>query len=192
MPTTSSNTLLKKLSGGDLRSIGQADKVAAHVLRRPALFPQLMLGLSSSDPIVRMRAADAAEKVSVSSPELLQPFKTKLLRLLDEATQQELRWHLAQMVPRLALSRKDTTRATVAVRRYLEDKSSLVKTSAMQALADLAGADADRVPETIRLLMAAAKTGTPAMRARSRKLLRQLNQPDLRRGSSASRSLRNP
>jgi hypothetical protein len=174
VPTTSSNSLLNKLSGGDRRSIGQSNKVTALVLRRPALFPQLMQGLWNSDPLIRMRAADAAEKVSLCCPDLLRPFKTNLLRLLDEATQQELRWHLAQMVPRLALSRKDRPRATVALRRYLEDKSSIVKTSAMQALADLAKADDELMPEVKKLLMALTESGTPAMRARGRKLLRRL------------------
>jgi hypothetical protein len=36
--------LLNKLSGGDRRSIGQANKVAALVLRRHTLFPKLMQG----------------------------------------------------------------------------------------------------------------------------------------------------
>jgi hypothetical protein len=172
--TVSSNTLLNRLSGGDRRSIGQANTVAALVLRRPALFPQLMQGLWSSDPLIRMRAADAAEKVSLRRPDLLQPFKTKLLRLLDEATQQKLRWHLAQMIPRLALSKRDRVRATTALGHHLEDESSIVKTSAMQALADLANSHNELIPETRKQLTALTKTGTAAMRARGRKLLRRL------------------
>ena len=171
----SSNTLLNKLSGGDRRSIGQSNKIVAIVLRRPALFSQLMQGLWHSDPLIRMRAADAAEKASLRRPDLLQPHKAKLLRLLEEATQQELRWHSAQMAPRLALSRKDRVRAAAALRRHLEDKSSIVKTSAMQALADLATADAKLIPEMKRLLTRLTGSGTAAMRARGRMLLRQLN-----------------
>jgi hypothetical protein len=172
--TSAPNPLLNELSGGDRRSIGQANKVAALVLRRHTLFPELMQGLWSSDPLIRMRAADAAEKVTLRRPDLLKPFKAKLLRLLDEATQQELRWHLAQMVPRLALSTKDRVRATTALKCHLEDKSSIVKTSAMQALADLAGADDELIPKIKQLLTTLTESGTPAMKARGRKLLRQL------------------
>jgi len=93
--TSAPNPLLNKLSGGDRRSIGQANQVAGLILRRPALFPQLIEGLSNSDPLIRMRAADAAEKVTLRRPDLLKPFKARLLHLLDEATQRELRWHLA-------------------------------------------------------------------------------------------------
>jgi hypothetical protein len=172
-PMTSKN-LLKGLRGGDRRSIGQSNEVAALVLERPTLFPQLMQRLWDSDPLIRMRAADAAEKVSLRRPDLLQPFKTKLLRMLDQATEQELRWHLAQMVPRLHLSKKDRARATCVFRRHLEDQSSIVKTSAMQAMADLASTDDELMPEVKELLCKLTGTGTAAMRARGRKLLRQL------------------
>ncbi len=174
MQTSAPNPLLTKLSGGDRRSIGQANQVAALVLRRHTLFPKLMQGLWSSDPLIRMRAADAAEKVTLRRPDLLKPFKAKLLRLLDEATQQELRWHLAQMTPRLRLSKKDRVRATTALMRHLEDKSSIVKARAMQALADLAGSHDELIPETKTLLTTLTETGTAAMRARGRKLLAQL------------------
>jgi hypothetical protein len=50
-----------------------------------------------------MRAADAAEKISRDRVILLQPDKRLLLGLLAETTQQEMRWHLAVMVPRLKL-----------------------------------------------------------------------------------------
>jgi hypothetical protein len=176
----SSKKLLDKLRSGDRRSIGRSDEVAALVLARPARFLQLMEGLWNPDPLIRMRAADAAEKVSLHHPDLLMPFKSKLLQLLDAATQQELRWHLDQMVPRLRLSKKDRTRAVSVFRRHLEDPSSIVKTSAMQALADLARADDLLMPEIRELIGKLTKVGTAAMRARGRKLLLQLERDRLR------------
>jgi len=175
---TSSNKLLNKLSGGDRRSIGQSNKVASLVLKRPSLFPQLMQGLWNSDPLIRMRAADAVEKVSLHKPNLLEPFKAKILQMLDEATQQELRWHLAQIIPRLRLSKKDRTRAVSALRLYLDDQSSIVKTFAMQAMADIANTNEKLVPEIRELLTSLTKQGTAAMRARGRKLLRHLARKD--------------
>jgi hypothetical protein len=94
--------------------------------------------------------------------------------MLAEATEQELRWHLAQMVPRLRLSKQDRVRAASAFRLYLGDQSSIVKTSAMQAMADLASADDELMPEVKDLLTKLTGSGTAAMRARGRKLLRQL------------------
>jgi hypothetical protein len=172
---TSSNNLLDKLAGGDRRSIGQSNEVTALVLRRPALFRQLMAGLRHSDPLIRMRAADAAEKVTLQRPDLLPPFKAVLLRLLGETTEQELRWYLPQMIPRLRLSKKDRMRAASVLRLYLCDHSSIVKTSVMQAMADLASADEELMPEVTQLLTKLTGSGTSAMRARGRKLLQQLD-----------------
>jgi len=165
--------LLDKLTGGDRRSIGRADEVAELALKQPALFRELITGIRDADPLVCMRAADAAEKASLKQPELLQAFRSELLRLLDEASQQEVRWHLAQMVPRLPLTQKQRVRAASALRRYLEDPSSIVKTCALQALAEIAATDASLQPEVKTLLQKAVRTGTLAMKARSRKLLRQ-------------------
>jgi hypothetical protein len=166
-----SNDLLKRLAGGDRRSIGRSNEVAELVFKRPALFAELIRGMYAEDPLVRMRAADAAEKVSLKQPNLLRPFKSELLRLLEDAREAELRWHLAQMVPRLPLTSKERLRAAATFRHYLEDRSSIVKTCAMQALADLSAHDESLRPETRRLLQDAVGNGTAAMKARARRLL---------------------
>jgi len=168
-----SKSLLERLAGGDRRSIGRSDEVAALVLKRPALFAELMDGLRAEDPLVRMRAADAAEKVSLKRPDLLAPFKARLLNLLEAATEQEVRWHLAQMLPRLPLTRRERLRAASALGRYLEDRSSIVKTCALQALVEIAAKEESLQPEVKALLQKAVRTGTAAMKARSRKLLCQ-------------------
>lgn len=172
-----SKAILPLLSGGDRRSIGHADKVTAIVSRDLTLFPELMNGLWSEDPLVRMRSADAAEKVTRQNPELLKPYKAELLGLMAETGQQELRWHLAAMIPRLSLNASERRRAAASFEDYLEDRSSIVKTFALQGLADLATDDPDLRPSVIELLRAAERGGTPAMRARSRKLLPRLERP---------------
>jgi HEAT repeat protein len=165
---------LPLLQGGDRRTIGRSDQVAAIVSKAPERFPELIAGLWSEDPLVRMRAADAAEKVTRKNPELLLPYKEELLGLMAETTQQELRWHLAAMVPRLALSANERQAAVSALINYLEDKSSIVKTFALQGLAELAQDDPGIRPEVMEILRDATRNGTPAMKARSRKLLLRL------------------
>jgi HEAT repeat protein len=166
--------ILSLLQGGDRRMIGRSDQVAAMVSKAPELFPELIAGLWSEDPLVRMRAADAAEKVTRKKRELLQPHKGELLGLLVETEQQELRWHLAAMVPRLPLNTKERNLATSLLVGYLEDRSSIVKTLALQGLADLAQDDASIRPGVIEILREATRTGTAAMKARGRKLLVRL------------------
>jgi hypothetical protein len=78
------------------------------------------------------------------------------------------------MVSRLALTAAERRRAVAALRTYLEDRSSIVKTFAMQGLADLAVQDGTLREETVELLRVLTRTGTAAMRARGRKLLQRL------------------
>jgi hypothetical protein len=175
MPVTN---ILSKLEGGDRRTIGRSDEVAKIVSKNPRLFGGLIAGLWSENALVRMQAADAAEKVTRENPELLQPFKKEWLGLLAEAEEQELRWHLAVMVPRLVLNAKERQRAAAALERYLEDRSSIVKTFALQGLADLAEGDPNMRARVVETLREATRNGTAAMRARSRKLLARLERAE--------------
>jgi hypothetical protein len=165
------------LKGGDRRSIGRANEVAALVTKNPELFPELILGFWSDDVVVRMCAADAAEKVSRAQPELLQTHKRELIGLLAQTQQAELRWHLSAMVPRLHLSANERKRAADAFEDFLNDRSSIVKTFALQALADLAAKDPSLLAGVVERLRQATRTGKPAMKARSRKLLTALELP---------------
>lgn len=128
--------ILSLLQRGDRRTLGRADQVAAMVGKGRRLFPKLIAGLWSEDPLVRMRAADAAEKVT-------------------------------REVPRLPLNVRERQKAISVLQRYLQDRSSIVKTFALQGLSDLAPNE----PAVIEILREAARTGTAAMKARSRKLL---------------------
>jgi hypothetical protein len=121
------------LMGGDRRSIGLANEVADLVRRQPKQVSRLIECLWDTEALLRMRAANAAEKLSRDKAVLLQPYKELLPGLMAEATQQEVRWHLALIIPRLQLSRSECQRAAEI-----------------------------------------SRTGTPAMRARGRILLRRL------------------
>ena len=167
-------SILSKLKGGDRRSIGNVSAVVASVSKNPSLFKDLISGLFDPDPIVRMRAADAMEKLSADDPQLLRPFKSKLVGLAQQTHQQELRWHLAQMIPRLDLTPQETNTVTDIFVDYLTDDSKIVVTFAMQALSDLAtkrGSVSTRVLGAIEKL---TQTGSPAIQARGKKLLPKL------------------
>jgi len=166
--------LLAKLEGGDRRSIGRADEVVQDVLHDPALFDEVFRGLWSENDLIRMRCADVAEKVTLTHPELLQPYKQPLLERVARIPQQEVRWHVAQMLPRLELSQEERAWAVGILRGYLQDKSQIVKTFALQALADLAGKDAALRPQVIQWLEQLTAAGSPAVKSRGRKLLARL------------------
>ena len=170
--------LAARLSGGDRRSIGHADDVARDIERGLVDAAQaVMLIIDGDDAVVAMRAVDAIEKATRTRHELLVPVREQLLHLLETAELRELRWHMAQIVPRLELSRAETERVVAILEDYLQDSSSIVKTESLQALADLATTDNRWVDRVLRLLDVAAKNGTPAMQARARKLRATLKVP---------------
>jgi hypothetical protein len=172
--------VLHKLTGHDRRSIGRANEVVEDVLDDPSLFEVVFNGMLSDDPIIRMRCADVVEKVTAEHPEYLQPFKAKLIHQVAKREQQEVRWHVAQMVPRLDLSAEERELVVAILLDYLNDRSKIVKTFSMQALADLAGENAHLRDRLIPLLEELTETGSPAIKSRGRKLLRSgwANKPE--------------
>lgn len=166
--------ILSTLAGGDRRSIGRSADVVRHVLGDASRFSILIDGLSHDDPLIRMRCADTAEKVSSEHPEWLQPFKGELIEIAASSTQQEVRWHLAQMLPRLKLSDRERHAVIALLYDYLDDKSRIVKAFGMTALAELASHDTQLRAKLIPTLKRLVRIGSPAMRSRGKKLLTRL------------------
>ncbi len=168
------DSLLRPLQGGDRRSIGAAAAVVDQIMADPGKFAVLVDGMSDPDPLIRMRCSDVSEKVTARRPELLFPYKRRLIELARVAEQQEVRWHLAQMIPRLSLTPSERSGVLAILTEYLKDESRIVKTMSMQALADLALQEPRLHRPVLKLLEELTRTGSPAMRSRGRKLLREL------------------
>ena len=165
-------------------SRGRAAEVADIVLAQPKEASRLIECLWDEDPGIVNRAADALERASRDLPSILESWKAPLLGLLPEAAQNKLRWNLALIVPRLALTVPESRRAAATLQTWLEDRSSIVKTCAMQGLTELAGQNPSLRPEVLDLLRILSRSGTPAMRARGRILLRRLEAGEVRRDSA--------
>ena len=169
--------VLQKLKGGDLRSIGRVDEVVQDILRNPALFEEVFEGVLDDDPIVRMRSADALEKVSSKHPEYLQPFKKRLINEVSKIKQQEVRWHIAQMFSYLEVNERERDQIINILLSYIDTSDSkIVKTFSMQTLADFAGKDKVVRPKILKILEELVKTGSPAMKSRGRKLIKKLEE----------------
>jgi len=166
--------LLQKLTGGDRRSIGNVEGVIHDVSKKPALFEVLFDGLAVDDPLIRMRAADAIEKISADQPALLRPFKKKIIRLAGESCQQEVRWHLAQIIPRLKLTPRERAQVVDILFEYLTDDSKIVVTFSSQALTDFATKDKKLRSRVVGVLKELTANGSPAIKNRAQKLLKKL------------------
>lgn len=93
----------ERLKGGDRRSIGNSNAVVQCVLQKPDRFGELWACLRNGDPLVRMRAADALEKISRVDVSFFEGKKKELLGGELEDGTSELRWHLIAMTARLPL-----------------------------------------------------------------------------------------
>lgn len=165
------SSVVSKLKGGDLRSIGRANEVVAQILKSPALLSELFEGLYDGDPIVRARTADALEKISVKRPEWLGPYRSRLLSDVARIDQKEVRWHVAQMLGRVRLTSAQSKKAVEILRNYLnESDSQIVKVSALQALCQLAEHDRALRRQVSRLVNEALEHGSPSLKTRARKL----------------------
>jgi len=167
--------IIEMLKGGDRRSIGRASDVVGQILKEPDLFDLLISGMCLDDPILRMRCADAAEKITAIHPEYLLPHKNVFLTALAKVDQAEVRWHVAPMLARLPLSDIEQKEVAGILTVYLKDRSSIVKAASIQALFDLAMRNHSLLPLALRHIKEVVVLGTPAMQARSRKLLAKIS-----------------
>lgn len=166
--------ILNELAGGDRRSIGKADRLVKWILKTPALFGDVVRGFTQADPVIRMRCADVAEKVSAVHPDWLQKHKQAVLSFASTAGEKEVRWHMAQMLPRLKLAPGERRSAIALLFEYLEDSSQIVKTFSMQALFDMSEADTKLRARVAPILRDAVRNGSPAARSRAKKLLKKI------------------
>jgi hypothetical protein len=165
--------LIELLRPGDRRTVGQVDEVVRAVLGQPELAASLVDCLDGVPEALAMRASDALEKVIAADPTIGAPYRARLVQICLGANQKEVQWHLAQLLPVLQPTEREA-RDLVRVWRELchTSPSSIVRTSCLQAVADLAEAQPAFGPDLDELLTYALEDGTPAMRARARLLTR--------------------
>ena len=171
------SNILKKLKGGDLRSIGKSDEVVKEILNNPSLFKNVLEGIADNDPLIRMRSADVIEKVSVKHPEYLQSFKSKLINEFAKIKQQEVRWHLAQMFSYIKVNKKERDKIIQILLSWInEEKSKIVKTFSLETLTCFAEKDEKIKQMIIKVIKDSIKAGSPAVISRGKKLLIRLGE----------------
>jgi hypothetical protein len=168
------NQIQNLLREGDLRSIGRVAEVIELVLDNNQLFESLVLGMAADEPGVRMRACDAVEKISRQHPHYLRPHKDFILNQISGISQQEVQWHIAQIIPRLELSDQEIKQANEVLLGYLDSTSKIVQTNALTALVELNNTDPIMIRRIMSILKHYVESGSPAVKNRAEKLLSKL------------------
>jgi hypothetical protein len=167
--------------GRSALDIGRVGEVSMWICDHPQRIPRLIELLWDDEPGVASRAADVLERImrqpSGALSRAVAGHKDALIGLLSEAQPPKVRWNLALTIPRIELTVPECRRVASVLRTWLNDRSSIVKTAALHGMAELTRQDPPSLPAVVDLLRGAGRSGTPAMRARSRILLKKLEKP---------------
>lgn len=162
-----------QLKGGDLRSIGKVDQVVAQI-RDQADLDELFNGLFSDDRKVVMRTADAIEKVTLKHPVYLRKHKEEIIAICNRANAIELKWHLAQLLPRLDLTAREAEKCWQILSTWAIDRneSRIVRVNSVQGLFELSERMKKGRSDFDNLMDRIEKEKIPSINARIRKLRR--------------------
>jgi hypothetical protein len=132
---------------------------------------ELVRRLRDRDGGVVERAARTLKKISERDAAALFAWRKALLTEAFRARDVRVQWNLSIVLGRLPLKGADKALAVELMFERLRDRSGLNRTMAMQALMDLSEGDVGLRARVVVIVREALEEGTPAMRARARKLL---------------------
>lgn len=162
------------LASGGSRGLGNCVRVVELVERDERAIASLVESMDDTDCTIAARAADVLEEATEERPELLAPYKKKLLAHLRNDDIADVRWHIAQMIPRLSLTVAERKRALAKLEEWMAEGNAFVRVAAMQSAVDIA---AGQRGELERLLVKvddyAKDDASAAVRARARRLVRR-------------------
>lgn len=162
---------LELLSGGDLRSIAQSNKVVGLVQGQED-FDKLFQCLFHEDRLVVMRAADAVEKLTVTNKNYLASHKRELIELCKKATDKELKWHLALMVSRLVLRKSELGIIWELLTSWALDQkeSRIVRVNSIEGMFHLLQGHRELEQDFKLLLSELERQDVPSLNARIKKI----------------------
>jgi hypothetical protein len=145
---------------------------AAFAADGAAVCMELVRRLRDQDKAAVERAARTLKKISEADAKALYAWRKMLLQEALRATDVRVQWNLSIILGRLPLKGADKALAVELMFERLRAKSGLNRTMAMQALMDLSENDAPLRARVMPIVREFVKDGTPAMKARARKLLK--------------------
>ncbi len=171
--STGETEFARLLLGSDLRKLKNIHKVLDAV-KDQKTFDDLFGLIFHHERALVMRAADAVEKITESNRSYLEPHKTQLLAILDGAEHKELKWHIAQLLPRIPLTRQEIDHVWHKLTYWAlnRNESKIVRVNALQGLCDLSGTFPKFRKDYDQTVQALEREQIPSLQARIRKLKR--------------------
>ena len=151
----------KLLKGGDLRSIGQSNEIVK-LIKNQEDFDHLFQYLLHEDRLIAMRTADVIEKLTL----------TDATYLSKNNPNKEVKWHLALLVSRLILQKKELAKIWKLLSSWALDKkeSRIVRVNSIQGLFNLLQNNKQFAEDFDRIIANMHKENIPSINARIKKL----------------------
>jgi hypothetical protein len=127
--------------------------------------------LRDGDRGVVERTARTLKKIAERDGAALFAWRKRLLAEAFRAVDVRVQWNLTIVLGKMPLTGADKALAVELMFERLRDKSGLNRTMALQALMDLSENDPALRARVMPVVRESLEGGTPAMRARARKLL---------------------
>lgn len=163
--------LAHMLLGRDLRRIKGSNEVARVVQDQQRFDELFALLLHHERPLV-MRSADAIEKITRHHPQFLFPHHAQIISLMHGSVNIELKWHIAQLLPRLRLTRTELKEVwgTLTYWTRNPNESKIVRVNALQGLFELAQKHSALKKDFIATMNSLDHELIPSLTARVKKL----------------------
>jgi len=164
--------------GGKLNSLGRVNDVIELVLQDKSRLDELYACLFNKDAWIRMRAADALEKICREHPEWVRPYIDRMQTELATSTQPSIQWHLAQIYREVDLTAQQKELAIDWLKRLVAtvDVDWIVAANTLETLVQFSQDGSVAGHDVVALLKIQQQHKSKSVVRRATKLLDKLNQ----------------
>jgi hypothetical protein len=135
-------------------------------------FDELLAIVFHHEKQLAIRAAEAIDEITRKHPEFLVPHKAQLLTLLTTADHHEIKWHIAQWLPRIPLLDDDLGHVwrLLSYWAHNPNEGKIIRVHALQALHELSTRYPSLEGSFREILITLEKTKAPALQTAINKL----------------------
>jgi len=163
------------LQGGNRTSVGQAADIVDICLKSDLALDEVYSLFFDEDPVVVMRSSYVAMKVAEQQPKSVERFKAEILENLENYKQQEIRWHIPQLLMHVELDDAERVRAYRELMHWAEtDASKIVAYYCLPTAARIAQQDQSLMADFLPRLRALNSIGAKSVSNRCKKIAKQL------------------
>lgn len=164
------------LTGGNRTSVGQAAEIVDICLRSDQALDEVYRLFFDDDPVVVMRSSYVAMKVAEEQPKSVERFKAEILKNLENYAQQEIRWHIPQLLMHVELADSERSRAYSVLMHWAEtDSSKIVAYYSLPTAAKFATEDQSLMSDFVPRLKQLSNSDAKSVSNRCKKIAKQLN-----------------